>query len=103
MDAAQKLICQALSQHFCEEEICNHLVNFQSVLYTQKIEASYFPVDSSHIQILHNGTNHWVLASCSQDEIKICDSMNKGKVSDAVYRSIISNNIDIRFSIADSK
>ena len=90
MDAAQKLICQALSQHFCEEEICNHLVNFQSVLYTQKIEASYFPVDSSHIQILHNGTNHWVLASCSQDEIKICDSMNKGKVSDAVYRSIIS-------------
>ena len=63
MDAAQHLICKALG-----------IQNFQSVLYCQ-MRNGYRPVTGEHIQLLHNGTNHWFLRFCSRSCVQICDSM----------------------------
>ena len=65
MDAAQALICKALGvegQH-------------QSVLNCQKLVSPYFPVDNEHIQLMHDGTNHWLLTVSSSGRVQVCDSL----------------------------
>ena len=53
MDAGQQLICKALGS----------LETYQSVLNCQKKESTYFPVSGDHIQLLHDGSCHWLLRS----------------------------------------
>ena len=52
MDVAQKLVCKALGK---EEE-------YQSVLNWQKRGVHFQPVGYEHIQLLHDGKNHWFLS-----------------------------------------
>ena len=64
MDATQKLICKELGD------------DYQSVLNVQKRgNAPYRPVSNEHIQILHDGSNHWLLTFCSNGRVQICDSL----------------------------
>ena len=66
MDAAQKLICK---------EIGNEL-SYQSVLNSQKKFVDPFhPVSQEHVQLLHDGANHWFLSFCSNARVQICDSL----------------------------
>ena len=56
MDAAQKLICKQLGDKS----------SYQTVLNTQRKGATPFrPVNQEHIQLLHDGSNHWFLSFCS--------------------------------------
>ena len=50
MDARQQLICQALGSP----------QTYQSVLNCQKKESTCFPVSGDHIQLLHDGSCHWL-------------------------------------------
>ena len=66
MDASQKLICQTLGR---EKE-------YQSVLNWQKKDSVKFQtVSEDHIQILHDGNNHWFLSFSSIGCVQICDSL----------------------------
>ena len=29
-----------------------------------------------HIQLLHDGRNHWILSFCSNDRVQVCDNLN---------------------------
>ena len=65
IDAAQKLICKTLDAD-----------NYQSVLNTQKqIGIPFQPVHQDHIQILHDGGDHWFISFCSSGRVQICDSL----------------------------
>ena len=70
-DAAQKIIWKALSK----------MDSFLSVLYSKKnTHYSNYPfraVNNEHIQLLHDGINHWILSFCSSDRAQICDSLRK--------------------------
>ena len=68
MDAAQQLICQALG------------LEYQSVLNIQNQKTFYPVVHAEHVQILHDGCNHWFLSLCSNGRVQICDSL-KSKLS----------------------
>ena len=66
MDAGQKLICKALGD----------LESYQSVLNCQKQDESpYIPVSDDHIQLLHDGGCHWLLAFSSGGRVQVCDSL----------------------------
>lgn len=66
MDAGQKLICNSLGD----------LEAYQSVLNGQKQEqAPYIPVSADHIQLLHDGGCHWLLAFSSGGRVQVCDSL----------------------------
>ena len=66
MDAGQKLICKALGT----------LESYQSVLNWQKLEkAPYTPFTTDHIQLLHDGDCHWLLAFSSAGRVQVCDSL----------------------------
>ena len=66
MDAAQVLICNTLETQA-----------YQSVLNCQKkVKKPYNAVTDEHIQLLHNGINHWFLSFCSNGRVQICDSLN---------------------------
>ena len=66
MDAAQKLIWQALGK----------IDSFQSVLNSQKRSNYLFrAVNNEHMQLLHDENNHWVLSLCSSGRFQICDSL----------------------------
>ena len=54
IDAAQKLICQVTGKIEC----------YQSALNSQKKSVPYYPVGNEHLQLLHDGANHWLL-SCN--------------------------------------
>ena len=67
MGAAQRLIRKALGAD----------LNYQSVLNSQRnIRTPFQPVNQEHIQLLHDGLNHWILSSCSSSRVKICESLN---------------------------
>ena len=61
MDAAQKLICKEIDTD----------ESYQSVLNSEKktIE-SFYPVSQEHVQLLHDGGNHWFLSFCSNGVYK---------------------------------
>ena len=61
MDAAQQLICKELG------------IEYQSVLNVQK---TFGAVDDEHVQLLHDGSDHWFLSFCSSGRVQICDSQN---------------------------
>ena len=61
MDAGQQLICKALGSP----------ETYQSVLNCQKKESTYFPVSSNHIQLLHDGICHWLLAFTSSGRVQV--------------------------------
>ena len=68
MDASQILICKALGTQ-----------DYQSVLNCQKrvkTITSYNYNYTLHIQLLHNGINHWFLSFCSNSRVQVCDSLN---------------------------
>ena len=66
MDAAQKLICKELGAEY----------DYQSVLNVQRRGATpYRAVNNEHIQLLHDGSGHWLLPFCSNGNIQICDSL----------------------------
>ena len=67
MDAAQKLICEEIGTPF----------TFQKVLNSQKKDVEpYRAVYEEHIQLLHDGRNHWILSFCSNGRVQVCDSLN---------------------------
>ena len=60
MDAAHALICKTLGiqQHY------------QSVLHCQKRVKPYKVVTEEHIQLFHDGNNHWFLSFSSNGRFK---------------------------------
>ena len=67
MDAAQKLICEEIRTPF----------TFQTVLNSQEKDVDpYRAVYEEHIQLLHDGRNHWILNFCSNGRVQVCDSLN---------------------------
>ena len=65
-DAAQKLIRDKIGTPF----------TFQKVLNSQKKDVEpYRAVYEEHIQLLHDGRNHWIL-SFSNGRVQVCDSLN---------------------------
>ena len=84
MDAAQKLICKALSK----------IGSFQSVLSSQR--RSNYPfraVNDEHLQLLHDKNNHWIISFCSNGPVQICDRLknHSGRLTlrslNALYRN----------------
>ena len=65
MDAGQQLIFKALGS----------LETYQSVLNCQKKESTYYPRSGDHIQSLHNGSCHWLLAFTLSVRVQVCDSL----------------------------
>ena len=63
MDTAQKLIRKALAR----------FESYQSVLNWQKSVTPFFNISEQHIQLVHNGVNHWLLSFSSKDHVQICD------------------------------
>ena len=80
MNVGQKLICKALGI----------LKTYQSVLNYQKKRQRYFPVSSDHIQLLHDGSSHWLLAFSSSGTVQVCDSLriNLTSVSKQCLKSL---------------
>ena len=80
MDAGQELICKALGR----------LETYQSVLNCQKKESTYFPVSGDHIQLLHDGSCHWLLAFTSSGRVQVCDSLrtNLASISKTCLKSL---------------
>ena len=65
MDAGQKLVCKALGA----------LESYQSVLNCQNLEEAPYTPATDHIQLLHDGGCHWLLAFSSAGRIQVCDSL----------------------------
>ena len=51
------------------------LETYQSVLNCQKNESTSFLVSGDHIQLLHVGSCHWLLAFTSSGRVQVCDSL----------------------------
>ena len=65
-DSSQwKLICKALGR----------LESHQLVLNWQKRGTPFSNISEEHIQLMHNGANHWLISFRSNDRIQICDSL----------------------------
>ena len=88
MDAAQKLICKALVR----------LELYQSVLNWQKRGTPLSNISEEHIQLIHNGGNHWLMSFSSNDRFQICDSLYTNLTSviknglKALYKSKVEKN-----------
>ena len=66
MDAAQKLICKEIGTD----------ESYQSVLNSEKKTIDPFhPLSQEHVQLLHDGANHWFLNFCSNGRVQVCDSL----------------------------
>ena len=67
MDAAQKLICEEIGT----------TATFQAMLNSQKkVIEPYRAVSEEHVQLLHDGCNHWFLSFCSNRRVQVCNSLN---------------------------
>ena len=64
MDSAPKLICKSLG----------NLASWQSVLNWQRRRAPFHKVGEEHIQLMHDGINHWLLSFNSNGRVQFCDS-----------------------------
>ena len=71
MDAGQQLIYKALGS----------LETYQLVSNCQKKELIYFRVSGDHIQLLHDGSCHWLLAFTSSSRVQVCDSLRNNVTS----------------------
>lgn len=75
MDAAQRIIADSIgSLH-------------QSVLYCRKPE-KFSPVDCDHLQLVHNGKDHWILTRSANGQLQIFDSLRKTKQNAATLEAI---------------
>ena len=61
----QNLICKALGR----------LESYQAVLNWQKSGTPFFKITEEHIQLIHNGANHWPTLFNSNDRVQISDSL----------------------------
>ena len=71
MDARQQLICKAPGS----------VETYQSVLNCLKKKSTYFPVSDDHIQLLHDGSCHWLLAFTSSGRVQVRDSLRTNLTS----------------------
>ena len=71
MDAGQQLICKALGS----------LETYQSVSNCQKKESTYVSVSGNHIQLLRDGSCHWLLAFTSSGRVQVFDSLRTNLTS----------------------
>ena len=62
MDAAQKLICQEIGT----DESYQSVINFE-----KKAIDPFYPVSQEHVQLLHDGANHWFLSFCSNGRVQV--------------------------------
>lgn len=92
MDAAQKLICEEIG------------TTFQTVLNSQRKDIEpYKPVYEEHVQLLHDGHNHWILSFCSNGRVQVCDSLNytltrsSRKAIQSLYKNYFSGTVVISF------
>ena len=61
---------------------------YQSVLNgLVRSRSSFQAVNNDHIQLLHDGKNHWLLTFCAEGQVYVCDSMG-GKVSRVCRKSV---------------
>ena len=87
MAAGQQLICKPLGS----------LETYRSVLNCQKKESTYFPVSGDHIQLLHNGSCHWLLAFTSSGRAQVCDSLctnltlDLKKILKSLFQPLVKN------------
>ena len=66
MDAAQKLIRKEIGTD----------ESYQSVLNSEKKTIDPFhPVSQEHVQLLHDGANHWFLSFCSNGRVQVRDNL----------------------------
>ena len=101
MDAGQKLICKALGD----------LESYQNVLNCQKQnESPYIPVSADHIQLLHDGGCHWLLAFSSGGRVQVCDSLRSTlsavtkKSLKSLFKPLVKNKkLQITFLPTDKK
>ena len=61
MDAAQKLICKVIG----------YIDSYQSVLNSQKDSTYYTVCNNEHLQLLHDGKNHWLLSCNSNGRVQV--------------------------------
>ena len=47
-----------------------------SLKFAEKCKLSFFHVTQEHIQLLHDGCNHWFLIFYSNSRIQICDTLD---------------------------
>ena len=71
MDAGQQLICKTLGS----------LEIYQSIGNCQKKEWTYFPVSGDHIQLLHEGSCHWLLVFTSSGRVQVFESLRTNLTS----------------------
>ena len=87
MDPSQKVVYKALGS----------LETYQSVLNWQKKRQMYFPVSGDHIQLLHDGNCHWLLAFSSSGRVQVCDSLRTNLTSvskqclKSLYQPLLKN------------
>ena len=87
MDTGQKLICKALGS----------LETYLSVLNCQKKQQTYFSVSGDHIQLLHGGNCHWLLAFSSSGRVHVFDSLRTNLTSvskqclKSLYQPLLKN------------
>ena len=88
MGAAQKLICKEIGTD----------ESYQSVLNSEKKTIYPFhPVSQEHVQLLHDGANHWFLSFCSNGRVQVCDSLrsslnrSSGKSIRSLYKHYVPN------------
>ena len=68
MDAAQILLCKALGTE----------KTYQSVLnWQKKCGVPFTAVNDGHIQLMHDGNNHWLLSFCTSGGVNVCDSLRR--------------------------
>ena len=85
MDSAQKLICKLLG----------NLGSWQPILNWQRRGTSFHKVGEEHIQLMHDGINHWLLSFNSNGRVQVCDSLYEtlGSVTKrclkALYKSLL--------------
>ena len=54
---------------------------YQLILNCQKKDLTYFPVSGDHIQLLHDGNCHWLLAFISSGRVQVCDRLRTNLIS----------------------
>ena len=83
MDAAQKLICKQLGNG----------AEYQSVLYAQK---HFHAVDNEHVQLLHDGSQHWFSTYCTGGTVYVCDSLKTylNRISKKSVQALYRNCVD---------
>ena len=93
MDPAQKLICKSFG----------NLASWQPVLNWQRRGTPFHKEGEEHIQLMHDGTNHWLLLFNSNGRVQVFDSLYHtiGSVTKrclkALYKSLLDK--DVKLSV----